>query len=162
MAPKQHPGKSKQDYCTPLAFLDAVKKRFNIKDFSIDLATSCKNAIVPAYYTEHHNALLQDWNVGGVAWCNPPYKKITLWVKKALKESRNGQKILMLLPASVGSNWFRDYVFEKTPVLYLNGRLAFIPDKPKWLYPKDLMLLLWGYEKECCGQLFSVWSWRKE
>lgn len=161
--PKQKPGKSKQDYQTPKEFLEKVKKRFQIKDFSIDLAASCDNTVASKYYTITDNALTQPWCVNGIAWCNPPYDNITPWVKKAYNESRPDkyQKILMLLPASVGSNWFRDFVFEKAPVLFLNGRLAFMKDHPTWLYPKDTMLLEWGYQKECCGQWFSLWDWRK-
>jgi hypothetical protein len=44
--PAQKPGKSKQDYSTPIAFLDAVKKRFGLTAFDFDLAATKANALI--------------------------------------------------------------------------------------------------------------------
>ena len=57
-----------------------------------------------------------------------------------------------LVPAAVGSNWFRDYVDGKALVLLLNGRLSFDGAGP---YPKDCILCLYGIEPG-----YEVWSWR--
>jgi hypothetical protein len=43
-------------------------------------------------------------------------------------------------------------------VLLLNGRLAFMPDKPAWLYPKDCILCLYGPFVE---PGYEVWNWRE-
>jgi hypothetical protein len=40
--PEQKPGRSKQDYSTPVEFLDAVKRRFGIEVW--DWRKSCVNA----------------------------------------------------------------------------------------------------------------------
>ena len=68
-----------------------------------------------------------------------------------------------LLPASVGANWFRDWVMcEADEVLFLNGRLAFMPERPTWLYPKDCMLVLY---RDCPRRSltgFDVWDWRRQ
>jgi hypothetical protein len=64
-------------------------------------------------------------------------------------------KIALLVPASVGSNWYRDFIHERhgVKVLFLNGRICF---DGKNGYPKDCMLVLFG-----TGQPFAVdvWTW---
>lgn len=155
--PAQRPGRSKQDYQTPPEFLDAVLRRYSIRDFSIDLAASAMNRVTDRFYSEADNALVQPWGVGaGWAWCNPPYAHIGPWVKRAYEQSREpDRRILMLLPAGVGSNWFRDWVHGKAKIIFLNGRLQFVgtPDP----YPKDLLLL--QYQSGCWCNDYSVWSW---
>jgi len=158
MAPKQRPGQSKQDYRTPPEFLEAVKQLLRIEEFDIDLAASPENAVCPRFYTEQDNSLEQPWKVGeGWNWCNPPFAKLEPWVMKAFNEMAGyGAKTAMLVPAAVGANWWRDWVDDMARVYFLNGRLAFIPDRPKWLYPKDCALLL--YAPFVDG--YRVWDWR--
>lgn len=168
MAPAQKPGKSKQDFSTPPEFLAALKSRLHIKRFWCDLAASKENAVAEWYYTEQDNALVQCWNSEecgffrpkfGQEWgfCNPPFAHIEPWVEKAAKESWNGAQVAMLVPASVGSNWWAHWVEPYAYQSFLNGRLAFMPDKPKWLYPKDCAVLLyhpWGFTGH------EIWHWR--
>lgn len=157
MAPIQKPGRSKQDYCTPPEFLKAVKARLHIIDFVYDLAASKENTVAPLWYDEAANSLIQNWVWDGWCWCNPPFAHIEPWVEKAANEAMRGAQIAMLVPASVGSNWWWTWVEPNAYQTYLNGRLAFMPDKPKWLYPKDCALLLyhpWGFVGH------ELWHWR--
>lgn len=147
-------GRSRQDYETPMEFIQAVEKRFGPLDW--DLAASAGNAKAAKYFTIEQNSLEQDWTkLEGNLWLNPPYGVIGPWVKKASLEWSNKSRILMLLPAAVGSNWFKDYVFEKCLVLFLSPRIQFDgADDP---YPKDLMLLVYGGE-QITG--FECWRWK--
>jgi site-specific DNA-methyltransferase (adenine-specific) len=153
--PQQKPGCSKQNYQTPEAFLTATIRLLDIGGFKTDLAASHDNAVAGFYFTEADDSLKQDWTTlpPGWAWLNPPFDHIEPWVKKAYESKA---KIAILIPASVGANWWRDWVHGKAQVLFLNGRLSFMPDKPKWLYPKDCALLLYGN----WGSGYHVWSWR--
>lgn len=163
--PAQKPGKSEQVVATPSAFLMAVKNRFSYlfeeeKDFAIDLAASPDNAVVDNYYTEADNALIQPWHqVKGVCWCNPPYADIKPWVAKAVEESNKGANIFMLLPASVGSNWWRQYVDRKSWAMFLNGRLTFVGHTSP--YPKDLALVIYNriFHDESRSN-YSVFPWK--
>lgn len=161
MAPKQKPGKSKQDYQTPPEFLAAVRHLLGIDDFCIDLAASADNAVCGAYITEEQNALDPEryWSTtaAGWAWLNPPYANISHWVEKAWTESRRGTQLAMLLPASVGANWWRDHVDGKAYVLMLNGRLTFVGETTP--YPKDCALLLYAPFLRGGGY---VWDWRNQ
>ena len=157
--PEQKPGRSKQDYGTPKEFLDAVKKRLHITDFSVDLAADEHNRVCQAYFDKDFDALRDDvtWNHhdGRWAWCNPPYGKIEPWVEKAATESMKGAHIAMLIPASVGANWWRTWVESYAYQSYLNGRIQFVGATD--LYPKDCALLLytpWGFTGH------EIWNWR--
>ncbi len=157
--PKQKPGNSKQDYGTPPELLAAVKKRLHISNFSVDLAASAENAVAPAYFDEAFDSLRPEvsWNHvdGKWAWLNPPYANITPWVEKAAKQSMKGAHIAMLLPASVGANWWSEWVEPFAYQSYLNGRLTFVGETTP--YPKDCALLLytpWGFTGH------EIWGWR--
>ena len=152
--PKHNRGKSKQDYITPVEFTDATKGRLCIAEFSIDLAADARNAQAATYFTAEQNALAHTWNFPGWAWCNPPWGHITPWVRKAYAESRKGAHIAMLLPAGVGSDWFREHVNGKAFVLILNGRIKFVGADDQ--YTKDCMLLLYGPDIPAG---YEVWTW---
>jgi phage N-6-adenine-methyltransferase len=155
MEPRQKRGRSKQDYRTPPEFLRAVKRRLQIEDFTIDLAASHDNRVTEWFYSEGDDALTQSWNpTDGWAWCNPPFGRLALWVEKAYTESQMGANIAMLVPASVGANWWHAWVHRSAYVEFLNGRLTFVGQAAP--YPKDCALLLyspWGPID------YDVWRW---
>jgi hypothetical protein len=159
--PAQHPYQSKQDYATPTIFISAVQHRLGIDSFWHDFAADDFNHKAITYFDAAADAFSfphWEWYTdGGWGWCNPPYTAIGPWAKRCYESSLAGAKIAFLVPASVGSNWFRDYIDGKAEVLFLNGRLAFMPDKPTWLYPKDCMLVLFGNPPK-----YEVWNWRKD
>lgn len=154
--PRQKPGRSKQDFRTPPVFLDAVKRRLGIEAFSIDLAATPTNAVASTYYTVADNALVQPWTSDGVAWLNPEFADIGPWVQRAAEQAALGAKIAMLVPAAVGSNWWRDHVHHKCFVLLLNGRLTFVGHTQP--YVKDCCLLLYGPPY---GIGYAVWPWMR-
>jgi phage N-6-adenine-methyltransferase len=182
--PAQKPGRSRQDFQTPDDFLDAVKHRLGITAFAIDLAADDGNTVADLFYDKDQNALVQSWAVGpGWNWLNPEFGDIGPWVEKAWAECLRQDEIVrtaVLVPAGVGSNWWRDWVHEKAQVLLLNGRLCFIKDwettidpasvkrgddPPRCytsapLYPKDCCLLL--YEAAEPSTWYAVWDWRRE
>lgn len=167
MAPKQKPGRSKQDYGTPDDFLAAVRRRFLPTeygaDFDIDLAATrdfdsmTDNAVCQRCYTEHDNALVQPWKIGdGWNWLNPPFARIEPWVRRAYEQMCvEHASTLVLVPAGVGSNWWRDWVDYKARVLLLNGRLTFKGETMP--YPKDCALLV--YDRYTAPG-YEVWDWR--
>jgi phage N-6-adenine-methyltransferase len=161
--PAQKPGRSIQSVRTPDNFLTAAQRRLG--PFWIDLAATKENRVVKRYYSPKDDALSQPWCPnpvmqphlhGRFAWCNPPYADLAPWVRKGLIEAQGGASIAMLVPAGVGSNWWRDYVHHQARVLLLNGRLTFKGhDSP---YPKDLALILFSPD---VAFEYEVWNWRK-
>lgn len=163
--PQQKPGQSKQDYATPPEFIRAVQRRLGLGGFTHDFAADATNAKAPTFWSAEDDALqhsIGDWELHsrhGWSWLNPPYSDIGPWAARCLYAKEMGGNIAFLVPASVGSNWYRDFVHNKALVLALNGRLAFMPDKPDWLYPKDCVLCLYS-PRVTPG--FDVWNWRAE
>lgn len=155
--PAQKPGRSKQDYQTPEAFLRATRRLLGIADFDADLAANTYNAVVSRYYTITDNALVQPWALGvWWNWLNPPFGRLAPWVEKAYTEWRDhGARTAMLVPAGVGANWWRDWVHGKAAVRFLNGRLTFVGESGP--YPKDCALLLYGAQPD-----YAIWTWPRD
>jgi phage N-6-adenine-methyltransferase len=160
--PKQKPGRSRQDYQTPRQFIDAVEDRFGSLD--LDLAAHQGNHITPRYYGPGGlvpDSLAVEWPLTGNLWLNPEFGYITPWAKKCYesKQRPNNQAyIFFLVPASVGSDWYAEWVHDKAYVLALNGRIPFDPARPTWGYPKDCILAVFG-PRYLPG--FTIWNWRK-
>lgn len=184
--PAQKPGRSKQNYGTPQDFLAAARGRLGINAFSFDFACDLKNKKAKRGWTEKDNSLsksAEQWaeqcysddlegDTGKWGWLNPPFADIEPWVIKCLETSIAGGRIVFLVPASVGSNWYRDYIHDQFGVqtLFLNGRLCFIenwrttinPATGKFytsepLYPKDCILVLFGTNEAYNA---DVWTWK--
>lgn len=161
--PRQQRHKSKQDYATPMPLINAVKRRLGIRAFAFDFAADASNHKARRYWDVHNDALSyspDDWRSqlgSGWGWLNPPFKDITPWAAKCAAVRRRGGSIAFLVPAAVGSNWFRDHVHCRALVLMLNGRIPFMPDRPEWGYPKDCVLILYS-PKVRPG--YEVWNWR--
>lgn len=162
--PRHNKGKSKQDYETPDDFIAAVKRRYSIEEFDCDLAASAENTKAPCYHDIDSNSLIQNWKIGdGWNWLNPPFADIRPWVEKAYAEwIIHGAMTLVLLPAGVGSNWFRDFVYEKATLILLNNRIHFVG--AEFTYPKDLILVEYGPRAGCgvgpWGDI-HIWAWQR-
>ncbi len=160
--PAQRPHASEQTVCTPREFLDAVERRFG--SLCWDLAANKENSVVPGRYygPDHESEVSRDALVPGLSWVfgsqlswlNPPFNRIADFSAKAEYESGFGARIAMLVPASVGSNWFAEHVHGKAYVLALSPRLTFSGHAHP--YPKDLMLCVYGMGMRG----FDVWRWR--
>jgi phage N-6-adenine-methyltransferase len=150
--PRQKRHRSKQDYGTPRIFLDAVERKFG--PIAFDLAARADNCVVPRFYSPAQDTLVQSWRVGGLAWLNPEYTNIAPYVAKAVTAAAQGQQLVMLVPAGVGSNWWKRYVHERAKVHLLNGRITFVGCTDA--YPKDCVLLEYGPDVE---PGYVVWTW---
>lgn len=164
--PKQQPATSKQDYATPRDFVRAVQLKLKIDHFDFDFAADADNTVAPHFWTAADDALVktpQQWRAelgaDGWGWLNPPFRHIAPWARRCAETAQLGGAVALLVPASVGANWFRESVEGHADVWFVNGRLAFMPDKPRWLYPKDCLVALYYGSKQT---EYEVWNWRKE
>jgi phage N-6-adenine-methyltransferase len=152
-------GGSRQDYATPADFMEAVIKRFGV--IACDLAANESNTKAQIWYGpdawmhSEMDSLKVDWHKQrGNLWLNPPFSNISPWAQKCADESAKGARILFLTPASVGSNWFCQFVHQKANVLFLNKRIRFVGAKDD--YPKDCILSCFGF-----GEVgYEVWRWK--
>jgi len=125
------------DHETPQWLFDELNEEFS---FGMDVAASPSNAKCKHYWTPLSDGLKHQW-APAICWMNPPYgREISKWVKKAYEESRRGALVVGLLPARTDTRWFHDYIYHKTEIRFLKGRLKFYNDKPA---PFPSMIVIW-------------------
>ena len=181
---------SKQDYETPVKFMEAVVRHFG--PLAFDLAARSCNAKSPHYFApctgpegplpvdpaayamdafDHRWHELskpdtwRDYPPGrrGLLWLNCEFNDIPSWAERCRVESAMGAEILLLTPAAVGSNWFSELVAGYADVYLLKGRLSFIPGQP---YNKDCMLSHYRpratllWSEKLENRKICVWDWK--
>lgn len=151
--------RSEQVVGTDPLFVAAVEAHFGRIDF--DLAATAGNRLAVRYFSKEQDALAQDWTqLRGNLWLNPEFSDIAPWARKCAETAsdrrpRHGQRIFLLTPASVGTNWFAEHVHGKAFVLALQGRITFVGHEDP--YPKDCILSVYG------GFVgFDVWDWKRD
>lgn len=134
----------KQDWCTPQQFFDELDAEFH---FVLDAAATHQNSKCKRCFTPEDDGLIQNWDVGGAAYCNPPYgKEIGLWVKKAYEEAQKGTTIVMLIPARTDTKYFHEYIYHKAEIRFVKGRLKFTDENgtPKGTAPFPSMVVIYN------------------
>jgi site-specific DNA-methyltransferase (adenine-specific) len=108
---------------TPQAFFDKLNEEFQ---FTLDACALPQNAKCGIFFTPQDDGLIQDWQ-GYVVFCNPPYgREIAKWVEKCYIESRKeNTKVVMLLPARTDTAYFHHYIYKKSEICFVKGRLKF-------------------------------------
>jgi len=152
MMPAQKPHRSEQVVCTPRELLIAVAKRFG--PIQCDLACTRDNAVVPhCYAIEDGSSLAREWPSAraGLCWLNPPFGDVEPWARKCAEGETN---VAMLVPASVGTRWYADYVHGRAFVLALSPRVQFVGHGAS--FPKDLLLCVYGAGLHG----FDLWQWK--
>lgn len=148
---------------TPKDFFTICTRIF---DFQYDLAADKDNFKCTNYLTEKDNSLIVPWKDLNSSyqnvyfWLNPPYSDITPWVKKCSEYSLERGNVCVLLPASVDSNWYKNYVEPFATMRWLNPRLKFVGHTTS--YPKPLMLAIYDLEYSGPNGFSCQWRWDKE
>lgn len=113
----------KMDWETPQDFFDKLNVEFH---FTLDPCANEQNAKCKKFYTIEQDGLAQSWQ-GEIVFCNPPYgRELSKWVEKAYKESRKPNTIVvMLIPARTDTKYFHQYIYKKSEIRFIKGRLKF-------------------------------------
>lgn len=121
---------------TPQTFFDELDKEFH---FTIDVCALPDNAKCATYYTPETDGLSSNWR--GVVWCNPPYgREIGKWVKRGYDASQAGATVVMLLPARTDTKWFHEYIYGKSEIRFIRGRLKFGGSKNSAPFPSMVVI----------------------
>lgn len=168
-------GKSSGDIHTPWSFIRAIEAAFS--PVKVDLAASGpQSAKAEVYIPPSVDSLIQDWDYDyyhkycrerDLMYLNPPYSNITPWARKCAETYEHNEhvEIMLLVPASVGANWFWDWVWSYATV-YSVGRLVFdncfdrkTGERVSTVYPKDLILC--HYTNTTPAKTLQRWPWRE-
>lgn len=150
---KRH--RSEQVVATPWELIRAVEKKFG--RLYVDLAATAENSKCADFITPELDTFKQDWSKwlrGHLGWLNPEFDPMRKWVEKCAMEQQRGAEFLALAPASIGANWFWDYV-QPFATVYSVGRIKF--EGQKDVYPKDLILSHYSLSP---NHELQRWKWK--
>jgi site-specific DNA-methyltransferase (adenine-specific) len=69
---------------------------------------------------------------GTSTFCNPPYSKTALWIKKAHSEWKKGKTVVMLINAITDTKAFHEFIYNQAEIRFIKGRVKFInPAEPE-------------------------------
>ena len=138
---------SKTDqWSTPQYFYDKLNEEFG---FTLDPCADENNHKCEKYFTKEQNGLLQEWG-GETVFCNPPYgREINKWVEKSFMESKKEDTIVvMLIPARTDTKYFHEYIYNKSEIRFIKGRLKFGNSKNSAPFP-SMIVIFKRKEKKC-------------
>ena len=127
-----------ETWSTPQDFFNSINNEFK---FTLDPCCSVETAKCSKFYTEKEDGLIQDWQ-GETVFCNPPYgKKIKDWVKKCYFESKKPlTTVVMLIPARTDTSYFHDFIYNKSEIRFIRGRLKFGDSKNGAPFPSMVVI----------------------
>jgi len=125
-------------WSTPQDFFNKINKEFG---FTLDPCATKKTAKCKKFYTEKDNGLEKDWG-GEIVFCNPPYgSAIKHWVEKCHNEAKKkNTKVVMLIPARTDTIYFHEYIYHKSKIKFIKGRLKFGDSKNSAPFPSMLVI----------------------
>lgn len=126
------------EWATPVKFFEELNKEFN---FTLDPCANELNYKCAKYYTKEIDGLAQSWG-GEVVFCNPPYgRELPLWVKKCYEEhKKHGITVVMLIPARTDTSYFHEYIYGKSEIRFIRGRLKFNDCKQSAPFPSMVVI----------------------
>lgn len=119
-----HFSNDRDDWATPQELFNALDSEFG---FTLDVCASPINAKCSRFFTKEQNGLAMNW-AGERVFCNPPYgKEIGKWVKKSIAAVKEDgcEIVVMLIPARTDTQWFHEYIYNKSEIRFLKGRIKF-------------------------------------
>lgn len=80
--------------------------------------------------------------IGGErVFVNPPYSEISDWVEKAYRETKNDNTlVVMLIPSRTDTRYFHNYIYQRTEIRFVKGRLKFGDGKNSAPFPSMLVI----------------------
>lgn len=114
-------------WSTPEATYDALHAEF---DFTLD----------PCPLRGDRDGLAIAWT--GRVFCNPPYSKTKLFLKKGVDAIAAGacELAVYLVPARTDTVWFHEHVLGRAEIRFLRGRLKFGGSKKDAPFPSMLAI----------------------
>ena len=129
---------SKSDeWSTPQELFDELNNEFH---FDLDAAASSENHKCSRYFDKTTDGITQKWG-GCRVFCNPPYSQIDKWVAKAFYETRNDNTlVVMLIPSRTDTRYFHNYIYGRTEIRFVKGRLKFGDSKNSAPFPSMIVI----------------------
>ena len=133
---------SKSDeLATPDDIYEILNEEFH---FNLDPCANEHNHKCEKFFDIEVDGLKQNWG-GHRVFVNPPYSQIKHWVKKAWEESTKPNTIVvMLIPARTDTRYFHEYIYHRSEIRFLKGRLKFGESKNSAPFPSMVAIFRAG------------------
>jgi site-specific DNA-methyltransferase (adenine-specific) len=128
--------KKSDEWATPQNLFDKLNEEFG---FTLDPCATKENAKCEKYFTQQEDGLSKSWK-GETVFCNPPYSQIKEWVKKCYDEAWKVNRIVLLIPARTDTRYFHDYIYRKSEIRFIKGRLKFGDSKNSAPFPSMIVI----------------------
>ena len=133
------PASKKDFWNTSDLALDDAKALCGVKYFSLDAcATSLMESKGADFIRPEKDALKIEWcyafaDANRTVWCNPPFSKKELFLKRAKGQSAKHNLIVCcMIHFEPCTKWWREYVSDKATFVYVpDGRYNFVDDETK-------------------------------
>lgn len=124
---------------TPQDLFNKLDEEFK---FTLDPCSTDENAKCKKHYTIKEDGLSQSWGGGERVFVNPPYgRDIKKWVKKSWEEGRKKNTIVvMLIPARTDTSYFQDYIYNRSEIRFISGRVKFGDGKSGAPFPSMIVI----------------------
>lgn len=129
--------RNSDEWSTP----DDIFKKLDAEfKFNLDPCATKENAKCQRFFTKKDDGLKMSWG-GQRVFCNPPYSEISVWVEKAYKESlKDNTVVVMLVPSRTDTRYFHDYIYHRTEIRFVKGRLRFSGAKYNAPFPSMIVI----------------------
>lgn len=92
----------------------------------------------------------------GKVWLNPPYSRPAPWLARAAQHQLDGGETLALVPAAVGSDYWRIHVWPFASVCFLNPRPKFSSlHAGSSCHLRDCAVLHFGEDRDRFAQIWE-------
>lgn len=119
---------------TPMDLFNILDQEFK---FTLDPCSNNNNFKCKKHYTLKENGLIQDWS-SDIVFMNPPYgRDIYNWVRKAYNSNTT---VVCLLPARTDTKWFHEFIYNKSEIRFIKGRLKFGRSKNSAPFPSMIVI----------------------
>lgn len=148
-----------QRYCTPQEILDLVAEMWPA-GIVTDPCADPESLVIAKHKLDARtgvDGLVAPWR--SRTFMNPPYDQTGRWLLKALQHAsaKPTNEVLCLVNASVGSDYWRGYVWPHAAVCCLAPRVKFwCVAKQRWMpNPVDSAMVYYGPHKARFAEVFS-------
>ena len=139
------PGVARTNFWTPDDLYNELNAKYG--PFTVDAAADESNAKCAKYFDESQDGRFQEWT--GRVWCNPPYKDLITWVRKAYESTVGGgcEIAVILIPAHTSTAWFHDYALPFAELHWIRGKRRFGGLKDSAIMPSVAVVFMSDAER---------------
>lgn len=125
------------EWVTPDSLYNKLNEEFK---FDLDPCSTDENAKCIEHFTKKDNGLSKEWR-GRRVFCNPPYSEINKWVEKAYYETcKDNTLVVMLIPSRTDTKYFHNFIYNRTEIRFIKGRLKFSNSKNSAPFPSMVVI----------------------